>query len=118
MFKIKKFFKSFKYAGKGFKTLLHEEQNFLFDFFVALVVLFFCFYFPLTAAERGIIILAVFLVLILEIINSTFERVVDVLEPRLSETVKKIKDFMSLAVLLMAVCAIILGLLIFWKYVF
>lgn len=117
MFKIKKFVKSFKYAILGIRSLLLQEQNFLFDFVFAIVVLILAFYFPLIPVERAVIIILVFLVLIMEVINSTFERLIDVLEPRLNQTVKTVKDFMSAAVLMMALCAVIVGAIIFLPYI-
>lgn len=118
MFNCQKFFKSFKYAVQGILKLLKQEQNFLFDFVVAIIILLVIFFFPLKNLERAVIIIMVFLMLVLEIINSVVEAIIDVLEPRLSQTVKKVKDFMSAAVLLMAVCAIIVGVVIIWPYIY
>jgi diacylglycerol kinase len=55
-------------------------------------------------------------VLVLEIINSIFERIVDVYKPRLNPYVRDIKDMMAAAVLIASLGAAIIGLMIFIPY--
>ena len=53
------------------------------------------------------------LLLILEIINTIFERLLDLLKPRLHQYVKDIKDMTAAAVFISSLAAIIIGLIIF-----
>ena len=57
-------------------------------------------------------------VLVLELLNSSIERLVDLAKPRLHEEAGTIKDLMAGAVLLASMVAVIVGILIFWPYPF
>lgn len=59
------------------------------------------------------LILASSLVILMEIVNSSVERVTDVLKPRINGYVKEIKDIMAAAVMLSSLAALIIGLIIF-----
>jgi diacylglycerol kinase len=54
----------------------------------------------------------------MEVINSAVERVTDVLKPRISSYVKEIKDIMAAAVMLASFVSVLLGIIIFWPYIF
>lgn len=62
-----------------------------------------------------IMIAAVF---ILEMLNTVFERLSDILQPRLHHYIGEIKDLMSAVVLVAALASAIIGLIIFVPYVF
>ncbi len=109
-------FRSLKHALRGVKKVFQTELNFRLQVFASLLVLVFIFIFPLRSWEIVVLILLIGLVLILELINSIFERLVDAFRPRIHPIVKDIKDIMAGAVLLSAVIAAIIGLLIFWPH--
>jgi diacylglycerol kinase len=52
-----------------------------------------------------------------EIFNSAFERLVDMVSPDFNPKAGIIKDMAAGAVLVSAIVAVIVGVLIFWKYV-
>lgn len=110
--------KSFGHAFRGLYFTLRREQNFRLDILIAAMVLAAAFYFPLTTVKRVIIILIVAVILILELINSVIERVIDIMKPRIDHGAKNIKDMMSAVVLIVALAAIAIGILIFWPYIF
>jgi len=83
---------------------------------VALSVVVAMLYFPLSMWERVALLLLITAVLVLELINSVFERISDGLKPRLHPMVKDIKDIMAGAVFLSSLVAAIIGILIFWPY--
>ena len=56
-------------------------------------------------------------VLIMELINTIMERVVDILKPRVHPYVRLIKDLMAASVLLASILAVIVGLIIFIPYI-
>jgi diacylglycerol kinase len=56
-------------------------------------------------------------VLVLELLNTSIEHLVDLVKPRLNEYVKEVKDVMAGAVLLASVFAVIIGAVIFWGHV-
>lgn len=111
-------FVSLKDAGRGAVYVFRHEQNFRVQLLLALVVLFFTWFFPLTRGEMIVIILLIFLVLILELLNSAVEKLADVLKPRLSLQIEIVKDIMAAMVLLSSLGAVIIGIIIFWPYIF
>lgn len=109
--------KSFNYAGKGIWLTFKEEQSFRVQLFFAVLVAALMIFFPLTTAERVLLILAIAMVLVLEIINSIFERIVDVYKPRLNPYVREIKDMMAGGVLIASAGSVAIGILIFLPYI-
>jgi len=116
MFHLRKMFRSFTYALKGLVLIAKEEQSFRLQVIAAVVVFFLMFYFPLRNWEKVALILVTTFVLVLELINSIFERFVDMLKPRLHFYVESIKDVMAATVFLASVAALVIGLIIFIPY--
>ena len=107
---------SFSSAGRGLKQIFVSEPNFRLQVLLGLVVLVLSWYFPLKNWERILMIILVMAVLVMEILNSTFEYLSDLLKPRLHHYVRTIKDIMAGGVLLTAVGAAVIGLMIFVPY--
>jgi diacylglycerol kinase len=118
MIKFKRLLKSFTYAFKGLYKVFKEEQNLKIQSFIALAVVAAGFIFNIKKTEWLIIILFIVLVILMEIVNSAVERVTDILKPRIHDYVKEIKDIMAAAVMVSSVAAAIIGLIIFWPYLF
>lgn len=74
--------------------------------------------FPLRTLERIALSLVIAFVLVLELINTIIEKIVDILKPRIHHYVEIIKDMMAAAVLIASIGALVVGLLIFWPYLF
>ncbi|PIY97222.1 MAG: diacylglycerol kinase [Candidatus Kerfeldbacteria bacterium CG_4_10_14_0_8_um_filter_42_10] len=110
--------KSFCYAGCGMRYAFKNEQSFRFQVFASVIVLILMFLFPLSAWERIVVILLIFMVLILELINTTFEKIVDILKPRVHFYAEVIKDLMAAVVLIASVGALVIGLYIFLPHFF
>lgn len=116
MLKWKRLSRSFRFAFRGLATLIRKEQNFKLHLLAAIVVVFLGFYFKIAIWQWAIIIMMVSLIFILEMLNTVFERLVDMLKPRLHSYVGEIKDIMSAMVLVASIAAVILGLIIFLPY--
>jgi len=112
MLSLKQLKNSFKYAVAGMTRVFHEEQNFRVQVAVGFLVICAMFIFDLSSLERAILVLAIAAVLVLELMNSIFERVVDLLKPRVHHHVKEVKDVMAATVLVAALTAALVGLLI------
>lgn len=108
--------KSLSYALSGLKHVFFQEPNFQVQLASAIVALVMMIGFPLSWNERIVILLLIFAVLILEIVNSAVEQLVDLVKPRLSPQVKLVKDMMAAAVLSSSIAAIIIGSIIFIPY--
>ncbi len=116
MFDLVKFGKSLRYALKGIGVVAREEQSFRLQLVAALVVVALMFGLGLRVPEKALLTLAIVLVLVLELVNSIFERMVDILKPRIHHYVEDIKDIMAGTVLVASVGALLIGVLIFWPY--
>lgn len=116
MFDLKKFAKSLSYAAKGITVVAKEEQSFRIQLFATAVVVGLMFGLGLRVSEKALLTLAIVFVLVLELVNSIFERMVDILKPRIHHYVEDIKDIMAGTVLIASVGALLIGVLIFWPY--
>ncbi|HCC23480.1 TPA: UDP kinase [Candidatus Falkowbacteria bacterium] len=113
MVKLNRLQRSFRFALKGLKTVFVMEQNFRIQVLAALIVILAGVYFQLKPWEWVVIILLILFVLVLEMLNTVFERLVDMLQPRVHLYVHDIKNIMSSVVLITVISAIIIGLFIF-----
>jgi len=105
-----------KHALRGLVYVLKYEKNFQHEVAIALLVIIAMIYFRVTRAEMIILFLVIMEVLIMELLNTIMERVVDILKPRVHPYAKLIKDLMAATVLLSAILALIIGLIIFVPY--
>ncbi|MCD6471029.1 diacylglycerol kinase family protein [bacterium] len=117
MFNARLLKRSFKNACHGLVYTFRYEQNFRIEIVIAILVLFATFYFPLSLAQRIVILLLVFSVLILEIVNSILERLIDFLKPRIDQSARIIKDMAAAALLLAAIVSVVIGVMIFYPYI-
>lgn len=108
--------KSFRAASRGLLIALRYEPAFRYMLAAALLVVAAIFYFSMTREETVILLVLVFAVLALEIINTLFERTLDIVRPEYSEGVRRIKDLMAGLVLLAVIGSAALGLIILWPY--
>lgn len=108
---------SFGHAWQGLVRAAKEGQNFRIMLITGAVVIVFMFAAGVTGLEKAVLLLAIALVLVLELMNSIFERVVDLLKPRMHLQVKEIKDIMAGGVLVASCGAALVGIIILWPYV-
>ncbi len=111
------FFKSLKHALSGIRYTIREERNFQLEIIAAVLSIMAAFFFPLTLVERLIIFLLVGVILALELFNTAFERLLDMLKPRIHPYVKVVKDVVAGAVLIVSVTALVIGVFIFAPYI-
>lgn len=112
MFSLKILKRSFKHAYRGLRRVAREEQNFRVELAIAVVVLALAVLLGVSGVELAVLTLASVAVLVLELMNSIFERLVDLFKPRIHHFVKDIKDIMAGSVLLASLGAVIIGLVI------
>lgn len=116
------FKRSLRIALNGvFRGLLYERNSRI-QLIVATVVITLCSFLDITKAEYLVIIGLCFLVILLELINTSIEKLLDVLYPHENEQIGLVKDIMSGVVLLGAMFAVVVGFVImthpFLKFVF
>jgi diacylglycerol kinase len=100
-------------AWQGLSVIFSQEQNFRIQLFFGLLVLLVAVFLKISVSSILLLVCLVMLVLVLEVLNSVVERILDVLKPRLHSQVKMIKDMMAGAVLLASIGCVIVGLTIF-----
>ena len=107
---------SFRHAFRGLKYMLRNEQNFQIELLVGIFIVILMAIFSIRDWQKVALFLVIFSVLAMELINTIFERVVDILKPRVHPYAQLIKDIMAAAVLLASIGAVIIGLIIFYPY--
>lgn len=108
---------SLKCALRGLKYVVIHEKNFQTELVAAIIVLLAMVYFQVTRAETIVLFFVIFWVLILELMNTVVERMVDILKPRVHPYARLIKDLMAAGVLISSILSIIIGLIIFLPYI-
>lgn len=111
--KNRNYFDSFKYAFTGVRTVFQEERNMRTHVILAILVIVLCFFLDMSRADWLWILLAVFLMLVMEIWNTVVENIIDlVTDYRYHPLAKKVKDMAAAAVLLTAGFSIVSGLIV------
>jgi len=112
-----RFKRSLRHAIDGIVYAVSRERNFRIEIVVAFFVVVFILVFKVKNWEAIILILMMMWVLILELINTVLERVVDILKPRIHPYARLIKDLMAAVVLISSIVALIVGIIIFYPYI-
>ena len=114
LFKNKNFLNSLKHALDGVLCVYKEEKNIMYHTLIALIIIGLSILLNISKLEWLIILLCIFLVFLMEFINTISENIVDMLVGnRYDETAKKVKDIAAATVLLSASFASIIGIVIF-----
>lgn len=109
----RKFSSSFKDCLNGFKYINTNEDNFKREIFLGIIALLLSYILKLSKIEFIIVIIMIALVLVCEVINTTVEKIVDLICPNYNKLAGEIKDIAAFAVLLMCIFALIIGAIIF-----
>lgn len=114
---MKRFFKSLGFALEGLQTAFSQQANLRIHFFFLVFALFFAWLLGISFTEWLIIILVSGMVFSAELLNSAIEKVVDLASPEIHPLAKQAKDIAAASVLLTALTAIIVGTLVYGKYI-
>jgi len=113
MINVRKVWRSFGFAGQGIIDLFRYENNAKVHLLIASVVILAGFLLNLSLVEWAIILTQIGLVWAAEAFNTAIEKLCDFVSPGLHPQIKAIKDLSSGAVLILAITAVIVGLVIF-----
>ena len=121
--KNRDFTSSLEFAITGIFTAIKEERNMRKHALSALVAILAGLVFRISATEWLFLLMAVFLVIALEIVNSAIENVVDLASNyHFSMLAKNAKDMAAGAVLVVSCYAVITGMIVFipkiWHLIF
>lgn len=97
---IKRILKTFIYSWQGFTAAWHSEVALRQDVCLAVVLCLFGSLITVTTAERLLLLGCPLLILLMELINTAIETIVDLVSPDFHPLAKKAKDIGSLLVLL------------------
>jgi diacylglycerol kinase (ATP) len=104
---------SFQHAWDGFSFLLKNEMNARIHVAITVVVILLGIVLEVSRVEWILLILTIGVVIAAEAVNTALEQLVDLVSPKYHLLAKRAKDLAAAAVLLLAVVAVIIGILIF-----
>lgn len=112
----RRFFESLRYAVEGIAYCMKTQRNMKIHLVIAIIALVLCVLLRISRVELMLAIVSISMVFICEIINTAVERAVDTATLEYHPIAKIAKDVAAGAVLVAALNSIIIGLLIFGRY--
>jgi len=105
---IARIWAAFFYSLNGLRSAISNEAAFRQEVCIAVVLLVVLLFLPLSLLWKGLLFFATTSVLVVELLNSAIESVVDIASPEYHDLAKRAKDLGSAAVLVSIVLAIVL----------
>lgn len=105
--------KSFSYAFSGLRTAVREEPNFRIHLVFAGAALVLGAILGLSMIEWIVLTFTIFFVIILELLNTVLEAMVDLVSPDVKPAAKVAKDVSAACVLTAAFMSILVGVMLF-----
>jgi diacylglycerol kinase len=112
-FSIRNRLKSFDFAFNGLKLLLKNEHNARVHFLATIMVCLLGWFFNVNLYEWISLSIVMAMVWMAEIFNTALEEICNFISEEKNPKIKIIKDLAAGGVLVSAVCALIVGLIIF-----
>lgn len=109
---------SLRFALTGVRYAFQHERNFRIHLCLGVLALALAAGLRISWVEWLFVVTAIASVLVLEIVNTIFELLVDLLQPRIHDYAGAIKDLTAAAVLIASVSALIVGVIIFLPRIF
>ncbi len=107
------FISSFGYASRGILKLFRTERNASIHLAATILVIILGIYLEVNITEWCLLVLSVGMVFGAEGLNTAIEQIVDLVSPEIHDKAGMAKDIAAGGVLLSAICAAIVGALIF-----
>lgn len=105
--------RSFGFAIEGIKTEFKKGRNFRIQIFAAIAAAILGFVLKISSYEWLDLTIVIASVLILELINTAIEQMVDMISPEIQEKAKIAKDVSAGAVLVASIAACVIGAFLF-----
>lgn len=112
----KKLINSFRYAIEGLISSFKTERNMKIHILAMIIVIALGLIVRLNKIDWYICIILIALVISSELFNTAIETIVDMISPEKNEKAKLVKDISAAAVLVLAIGAVIIGLMVFIPY--
>ena len=111
---FRNFFSSVRYSIDGFFAALKHEPSFREDLIFAILLVPLAIILPINAVSTALMIASLILILIVELLNSAIEWIIDYLRPERHPLAKRIKDMASAAVFLSYINCIVVWVIMLW----
>jgi len=111
---LRRLWNALGYSRDGLIAAWRNEAAFREEILLATIAIPLAFYLGKTGVERALMLASILLILIVEILNSAVEAVVDKASPEKSELAKRAKDMGSAAVLLSLLNAAAIWTCLLW----
>lgn len=108
------FISSVRYSIEGFFAALKHEPSFREGLLFALLLTPFAIILPVNAVSTAVMICSLFLIVIVELLNSAIEWTIDYIKPEVHPLAKRIKDMASAAVFLSYLNCIAIWIILLW----
>ena len=105
---------SVRFSIEGFFAALKHEPSFREDLIFAVCLVPFAIILPVNAVSTALMIASLILIMIVELLNSAIEWVIDYIRPEMHPLAKRIKDMASAAVFLSYINCIVVWLIVLW----
>jgi len=109
--------KSFGYSIKGFLAAINGERNIRIHLGATLIVTALGFWFEISGTDWCILLIVIGTVISAELINTSIECLANVVTKDHHVGIGKVKDIASSAVLVLSAISVIVGVIVFTKYV-
>ena len=113
---LKNRIKSIKYALNGVCQFYHSEIHAKIHIIFAFITIALAFILEINRIEWVFIVFAIGIVFITEMLNTSIEKLVDLISPEYNKKAGIIKDVAAGAVLMASVVSVIIGSIIFLKH--
>lgn len=97
--------------------MLKSERNFQIEVLAFFINLFLILYLKLSTTDTVLILIVSFGVLSSEIFNTAIEKLCDIVQPEFDKRIGFIKDIAAGAVVIMTILSVVVGILVYWKYI-
>jgi diacylglycerol kinase (ATP) len=111
---LRNFVASVRYSIDGFREALRHEPSFREDLLFAAALIPFAIILPVNAVSTALMIASLFLIIIVELLNSAIEWTIDYLRPEHHPLAKRIKDMASAAVFLSYLNCVAVWAVLLW----
>ncbi|MDD3628399.1 MAG: diacylglycerol kinase family protein [Actinomycetota bacterium] len=108
---------SFRYAATGILKVIRTERSFRIQLVLGILAIVAGFLLKISVIEWIFIILIICIVLSLEMLNTSFELIIDMVTEEYKIIAEHIKDIAAGAVLVASITALIVGLIIFIPHI-
>lgn len=105
--------KSFGFAFEGLRAAIVKGRNFRIQIAIGILAIIFGLIVKLSSNEWLDLVIVITLVLILELVNTSIEALVDLVSPEIREKAKLAKDVAAATVLVASIASIAIGILLF-----